>query len=87
LPIVLPEADVERIAATLETAASPTVTVNLLERAIIAPDAARYAFAIADDRRMALIEGLDETSLILRYASDIEAYRADAAAKRPWLCR
>lgn len=87
LPIVLPEVDVEGIAATLETASLPTMTVNLIERVIIAPDAARYPITIADDRRMALIEGLDETALILRYAGEIEAYRADAAAKRPWLCR
>jgi len=87
LPIVLPEAGIERIAATLESASSPAMTVSLIERVIVAPDATRYSFEIADDRRMALIEGLDETSLILRYAGDIAAYCTDAAAKRPWLHR
>lgn len=85
LPVVLPEADVAQIAAMLETANDPSLTVDLQECRVVLPDGRRFAFDVAPDRRASLLEGLDETSLILRYADEIDGFRAEAAAERPWL--
>jgi hypothetical protein len=34
---------------------------------------------------MSLLEGLDETSLILRHRDDIDAFQARMRADRPWV--
>src|ERR1700734_3197616 len=85
LPIVLPEDLVGRLAARVEMAAAPRLTVDLERCRIIAPAGAQIAFQVPRERQVALLAGLDETSLILRHEAEIDAYRAQAAAARPWL--
>ncbi len=85
LPVVLPEAQVERIGAAIEAAATPDLTVDLEQCRVTLPDGAAVGFAVPADRRSALLEGLDETSLILRHAEEIDRFRAGAAVERPWL--
>jgi 3-isopropylmalate/(R)-2-methylmalate dehydratase small subunit len=85
LPIVLPEAQVVGIAAKLEAANDPSLTIDLEQCLITLPGGATVGFTVPPDRRAALLEGLDETSLILRHADEIEVFRAAAAAERPWL--
>jgi 3-isopropylmalate/(R)-2-methylmalate dehydratase small subunit len=85
LPIVLPEAQVARIAAVLEAANDPSLRVDLEQCRITLPGGEAFAFEVAPDRRAALLEGLDETSLILRHADEIDGFRARAASERPWL--
>jgi 3-isopropylmalate/(R)-2-methylmalate dehydratase small subunit len=85
LPIVLPEAQVARIAAVLDTANDPSLRVDLEHCRITLPGGEAFAFDVAPDRRAALLEGLDETSLILRHADEIDGFRARAASERPWL--
>ena len=34
---------------------------------------------------MALLEGLDETSLVMRYEAEIDRFREEEMRKRPWL--
>ena len=85
LPVVLPEEQVHALAAVLEQAAEPVLTVDLNRCVIVGPDGRELPFDIAEDRRAALLEGLDETSLILRYEGEIDAFAAADAAARPWL--
>jgi len=86
LPVVLPEADVDRIATALEAATEPRLIVDLERCRVLLGDEA-FPFEVAPDRRAALLEGLDETSLILRHAAEIDSFRARAATERPWLYR
>lgn len=85
LPIVLPEPLVHALADKLSGLPEPVLTVDLVRCVIVAPDASEIGFAIAADRRAALLEGLDETSLILRYEAEIDQFRAADNAARPWL--
>jgi 3-isopropylmalate/(R)-2-methylmalate dehydratase small subunit len=52
---------------------------------VSSPDGAEFPFTLAEDRRMSLLEGLDETSLILRHRDDIDAFQARMRADRPWV--
>jgi 3-isopropylmalate/(R)-2-methylmalate dehydratase small subunit len=81
LPIVLPESHVRALAA----APVPSLTVDLHTCTIITIDGSKTSFEIAADRRAALLEGLDETSLILRFAEEIDGFRAADQARHPWL--
>ncbi len=81
LPLILPE----EVVASLVNADDPTLTVDLHACVVRTPDGREIGFSIAPDRRMALLEGLDETALIQRYTADIDAFRAADQNRRPWL--
>jgi 3-isopropylmalate/(R)-2-methylmalate dehydratase small subunit len=85
LPVVLPEEQVHALADAVTAANDPVLTVDLTRCVVVAPGGQEIPFAIAEDRRAALLEGLDETSLILRYEAEIDAFRAADIAARPWL--
>jgi 3-isopropylmalate/(R)-2-methylmalate dehydratase small subunit len=85
LPIVLPDAQVANLAARIEAAEQPRLIVDLERCRITMPDGEPIAFDVPQERRTALLEGLDETSLILRHEDEIDAFQAQAAAARPWL--
>ena len=85
LPVTLDEAESRRLADAVTAAPEPIVTVDLLRCIVSSPDGAEIPFALAEDRRMSLLEGLDETSLILRHRDDIDAFQARMRADRPWV--
>jgi len=60
------------------------VTVDLVECRLEAPSG-HYTFEVTPERRIALLEGLDEIDLVLRFESDIEAFELVDRARRPWL--
>lgn len=85
LPIVLPEAETEALAAAVERAALPELTVDLPQCRVIDCSGREIPFAMAAERRTALLDGLDETALILRFEAEIDAFRAADASARPWM--
>ena len=85
LPVVLPEAAAQALANAVAGAAEPVLTVDLDACTITAPGGQLTGFVLAADRRAALLDGLDETSLILRYEAEIDRFRAADAQARPWL--
>jgi 3-isopropylmalate/(R)-2-methylmalate dehydratase small subunit len=87
LPVRLSEPDTRRIADAVTAAPEPLLTVDLVRCIVILPDGEDIAFTLADDRRTSLLEGLDETSLILRYESEIDAFQVRLRADRPWIFR
>ena len=85
LPIVLDEPAVRRIAAAIESAAVPEIIIDLTRCRIVLPDGAELPFAIPDERRAALLVGMDELDVLLGRMPDLEAFqRADRVA-RPWV--
>ena len=85
LPIVLPEAEVRRIAAAIEAAAEPDMIVDLTRCRIIVPGGGEIAFAIPAERRDAMLAGLDELDVLLKRLPELDAFqRADREA-RPWI--
>lgn len=84
LPIILPPAAVERLAAGCE-GGNARATVNLERQVVISPQGEEMAFRVEAIRRDALLKGLDEIGLTLQHADAIAAYAARDEAARPWI--
>lgn len=84
-PIVLPEPDVERLAALVEAAPEAPVTVDLPAKRIVTASGAVIAFDMEEGRRQALLQGLDDIGVTLTLADRIAAFQAGQKAARPWI--
>jgi len=85
LLVTLSDDETRRLATSLEAAQEPLVEVDLINCVVEGPDGARYGFEIPPDRRTVLLEGLDETSLILRYQPEIRAFQMKSSEAFPWI--
>lgn len=84
LAIDLPLATVEGLCADLAASSDPTMTVDLVRR-VVERRGQATAFDIADDRRAALLEGLDDTALLQRYEADTARFQSRDRLERPWV--
>ncbi|MDB5643964.1 MAG: hypothetical protein JWN07_3281 [Hyphomicrobiales bacterium] len=85
LPIVLPDAEADRLdAAVVAADGAAPFTVDLVARTISGPDGLRLAFEIPDADRTRLLEGLDDIGLTLKHRAEIEAFEARIAQAKPW---
>jgi 3-isopropylmalate/(R)-2-methylmalate dehydratase small subunit len=75
--------DVELLWKLLENEPGTEVTVDLVEKTVTAKDLT-VGFEVDDYIRWRLLEGLDDISLTLRSAEDIDRFEANRA---PWLPR
>jgi 3-isopropylmalate/(R)-2-methylmalate dehydratase small subunit len=87
LLVRLPQQQVDRLAAELESSAAPTMTVDLNDRTVSAPSGALTPFDIDAEQRQALLEGRDEIAMTLAHETDILAFQARDRAARPWIYR
>jgi 3-isopropylmalate/(R)-2-methylmalate dehydratase small subunit len=87
LPVKLTEAETGRLADAVAAAPEPRVTVDLVRSIVTSPDGEEISFTLAEDRRTSLLEGLDETALILRHEDEIDAFQAQLRAEQPWVFR
>ena len=85
LPVELDAQDCAALGAVLEHAAEPLVTVDLQSCVIRGPDGWTRSFSVPAERRMALLEGLDEIDVILRMQADIDAFQRADREQRPWI--
>jgi 3-isopropylmalate/(R)-2-methylmalate dehydratase small subunit len=85
LPITLDAGTVARLFTQIEAASHPVCEVDLTRCRITSPDGDRIAFSIDAERRIALLEGLDEIGLTRKHAADIEAFEARDRSDRPWV--
>ncbi len=84
LPLRVDMAVIERVAAALERSNASEMTVDLENCQLLVPGLEPIGFALADDRRLPLLEGLDQLSFMLRSHDEILAFEAQDAANRPW---
>ena len=82
LPIRLPAAQVEALAAQCATGAS--MQVDLVSMTLTAPDASVIPFAVDATRREALLNGLDDIGLTLKDDVLIRAWQLEDRKRRPW---
>jgi 3-isopropylmalate/(R)-2-methylmalate dehydratase small subunit len=87
LPIVLPQADVDKLMDDAVRGANATVTIDLERQEISGPDGGRIRFEIDPFRKHCLLNGLDDIGLTLQKASSIDAFEARQRAAQPWLYR
>ncbi len=82
LPLVLPQAAVDRL---LAVAATDPIDVDLEAQTVTTRFQDRFAFTIDPFRKQCLLGGLDEIGITLASADAITAFEARDAAARPWL--
>ena len=83
LPIVLPQADVDKLMEDAKRGANATVTIDLESQTIQGPDGGALAFEVDAFRKKCLLEGLDDIGLTLQKGDAIDAYETDLA-EQPW---
>jgi len=82
LTVVLPEADVEKIWAAIESDPTTEVTVDLEAKNVRTGDDT-FAFEIDDYTRWRLMEGLDDIGLTLKSIDDVSAFEKSRASFKP----
>ena len=85
ITIVLPPPVIAGLFAQLRAAAGITITVDLHQQIIIAPDGAAHAFDIDATRKERLLKGLDDVGVTLQHLAQIEAFEAQYRTDMPWL--
>jgi 3-isopropylmalate/(R)-2-methylmalate dehydratase small subunit len=86
LPVVLTDAEVDRIFHDVAAFPGFRLTIDLEQQMVAYPDASRaYRFEIDPFRKHCLLNGLDEIGLTLRHADKIRAFEARRKAEQPWL--
>lgn len=79
LPVVLPEATVTQLWATLESHPSAQITVDLPSQTVTLPDGSSVAFEIDPFRKACMLEGVDDLGYIMKRDMAIAAYEARGA--------
>ncbi len=85
LPLELPADVCNKLADLLEHANNPEMSVDLETQVVTGPNGFRHSFEVSAERRMALLEGLDEMSVILRMEPEIDQFQAADRVQRPWI--
>jgi 3-isopropylmalate/(R)-2-methylmalate dehydratase small subunit len=84
LPVKLEMAQIRRIAQAIERSNNAEMTVDLQRGVLEVPGLEPIRFQIAEERRLPLLQGLDQLSVILRDAAEIIAFEQRDAAENPW---
>ncbi|WP_329567866.1 3-isopropylmalate dehydratase small subunit [Kitasatospora sp. NBC_01266] len=82
LTVVLPQETVERLWALTEADPNAEITVDLQDREVRA-EGVTASFELDENARWRLLNGLDDISITLRNADDIDAFEADRPAFKP----
>ena len=82
LPVVLPQAAIDRL---MEVAETDPVHVDLENQTVTTMFQDRFTFEIDPFRKMCLLEGLDEISITEKSDAAIGDYEKKLAQDRPWL--
>jgi 3-isopropylmalate/(R)-2-methylmalate dehydratase small subunit len=84
LPVVLSEAIVELLAATvLDDPLANQISLDLQEKQITL-GSSHWMFEFDDNDRAQLLSGMDAIDRTLEYRSDIEAFEQQDRVRRPW---
>jgi 3-isopropylmalate/(R)-2-methylmalate dehydratase small subunit len=87
LPVVLPEAQVDRLFDEVAAFPGYSLTVDLPRQVIVKPDGSELPFDVQPFRKYCLVNGFDDIGLTLRHADKIRAYEAERLARMPWLAQ
>lgn len=85
LPITLDRSDVELLLAEAKDPATATITVDLETGTITRAGGAEIRFSVDPQRRHRLLNGIDDISLSLTFAKDVDRHEHRAAEAQPWL--
>ncbi len=86
LPVVLKDAEVDRIFHDVAAFPGFRLTVDLAQQRVSYPDASQtFGFEIDPFRKHCLLNGLDDIGLTLRHADKIRDFEARRRREHPWL--
>ncbi|MEQ1887764.1 MAG: 3-isopropylmalate dehydratase small subunit [Alphaproteobacteria bacterium] len=85
LPIILPQADVDKLMDDAARGSNAVVSIDLAAQEIRGPDGGMIKFEIDPYRKQCLIEGLDDIGLTLKQGTSIDQFEHKRAAQQPWL--
>ncbi|MGZ5202075.1 MAG: 3-isopropylmalate dehydratase small subunit, partial [Telluria sp.] len=86
LPIVLPEALVNRLFDQVKAFPGFKLVVDLHQQLVSTPGSGEaFKFDIDEFRKYCLLNGLDDIGLTLRHADEIRAFEQRHLASQPWL--
>jgi 3-isopropylmalate/(R)-2-methylmalate dehydratase small subunit len=85
LPVTLPAAEVRSMIDALLAAPGGKVAVDLPAQTVTGPGGDVHAFHVDPFSKKCLLEGLDEISLTLTSAAEIDRYEREGKKANPWL--
>ncbi len=85
LPIVVPQADVDRLMDDAERGSNAVVSIDLEAQEIRGPDGGCIKFDIDPFRKQCLLNGWDDIGLTLRNEKDITTFEAQRRLSQPWV--
>ncbi len=85
LLITLSQDQVDRLSGAAEQGANATLSVDLENQEITAPDGSAIPFEIDPFRKHCLLNGLDDIGLTLQKADKISAFEANQKTATPWV--
>ncbi len=85
LPVVLPEAVVDRLFQAVEAEAGYSLTIDLRAQRVFANGEDIGGFAIDPFRKECLLNGLDDIGWTLAHEADIREYEVRRRREAPWL--
>ncbi|MGE5171760.1 MAG: 3-isopropylmalate dehydratase small subunit [Rudaea sp.] len=86
LPIVLPDASIDRLFADVAAFPGHRLTIDLDQQTVSTADGSlRFSFDIDPFRKRCLLHGWDDIALTLAHADEIRAFEARHLGEQPWL--
>ena len=83
LPIVLPQADIDKLMDDAARGANAGLSIDLEAQEIRGPDGGVISFDVDAFRKTCLLEGLDDIALTLKQSDEISTYEA-GLDDQPW---
>jgi 3-isopropylmalate/(R)-2-methylmalate dehydratase small subunit len=85
LPVVLPQADVDKLLDDASRGANAVVSIDLEKQEIRGPDGGVVKFDLDPFRKSCLLNGWDDIGLTLRQETKIAAFEERRKTQMPWL--
>ena len=85
LPLVLPDAQVDRLFNEVAAFPGYQLTVDLERQVVVLPQGDEMTFEVQPFRKYCLLNGFDDIGLTLRQADKIREFEAERLATKPWL--
>jgi len=85
LPIVLPQAEVDKLMDDAQRGANAIVSIDLEAQEIRGPDGGVITFDVDPFRKQCLLNGWDDIGLTLRHEKDISSFEETRRLSQPWL--
>ncbi|MEM1140327.1 MAG: 3-isopropylmalate dehydratase small subunit [Pseudomonadota bacterium] len=85
LPIVLPQAEVDKLMEDAQRGANAIIEVDLETQTITGPDGGTVSFDVDPFKKHCLLNGLDDIGLTMQKKSTIDAFEDQLKVQQPWL--